>query len=412
VCIGISPAGDRVGVQLGKTTLENLAQQIKDHTEPPQYPSITVEGDEEAAVVMVRIEESPIKPVWAFGRPYKRVGRTNQRLSPEETQRLVEITTGRTWDALPCLGLERKHLDRQTVVDFLHRAGLPLKTSTDSVLENLRLLTPEGLCHGAALLFARNPQRFVTGSQVKCGRFLGTTSVDFLDQQTFDGNVLAQFEAALAFVARNTRQGIRITGRPEREIIPEYPDEAVREAVINAICHRNYAAAGTVQVRIYDDRLEVWNPGRLPPDLTIEELYREHSSHPRNRLLADALYRARLIEHWGTGTLRIIQACEAAGLPRPTFSAEMGTFIVRFEKLATPVEPAEALDLSERQRRAVAYVREHGRISTAEYRALAQLGERQARKDLSALVSGGVLVRKGKGRTTYYILSKTRLVPD
>ena len=84
--------------------------------------------------------------------------------------------------------------------------------------------------------------------------------------------------------------------------------KAVREALINALCHRDYASVGTVQVRIYDDRLEVWNPGRLPPDLTIEALYRQHASHPRNPRLAHALYRARLIEHWGTGTLRIIRA--------------------------------------------------------------------------------------------------------
>ena len=89
----------------------------------------------------------------------------------------------------------------------------------------------------------------------------------------------------------------------EREIVPEYPDEAVREALINALCHRDYASVGTVQVRIYDDRLEVWNPGRLPPDLSIEALYRQHASHPQNPRLAHALYRARLIEHWGTGTL-------------------------------------------------------------------------------------------------------------
>jgi len=98
----------------------------------------------------------------------------------------------------------------------------------------------------------------------------------------------------------------------QREISAD--SEAVREALINALCHRDYASVGTVQVRIYDDRLEVWNPGLLPPDLTIEALYRQHASHPRNPRLAHALYRARLIEHWGTGTLRIIRACEGSNI--------------------------------------------------------------------------------------------------
>ena len=107
------------------------------------------------------------------------------------------------------------------------------------------MLTPEGLCNGAALLFAQNPQRFIVQAQVKCGRFLGTTSVQFLDERTLEGNVLSQLDEAMAFVTRNTRQAIIITGRPEREIVPEYPSEAVREAIINAICHRDYAATGT-----------------------------------------------------------------------------------------------------------------------------------------------------------------------
>src|SRR6266571_4308259 len=104
-------------------------------------------------------------------------------------------------------------------------------------LRNLGLLTSEGYCNGAALLFARNPQQFVPGAQVKCARFRGTTSVEFLDEQTLDGNVLTQIGEALAFVARTTVQGIRITGRPERETVPEYPSGAVREAIINAVCH-------------------------------------------------------------------------------------------------------------------------------------------------------------------------------
>lgn len=104
VRIGVNPQGKRTGVQIGGSTLEDLANKIKINTDPPQYPSITVDGPDEAAVIQVRIEESPIKPVWAFGRPLKRVGRTNQRLSREETHRMMEATTGRTWDALPCPG--------------------------------------------------------------------------------------------------------------------------------------------------------------------------------------------------------------------------------------------------------------------------------------------------------------------
>jgi predicted HTH transcriptional regulator len=143
-----------------------------------------------------------------------RVGRSNQRLSPEETHRLWEMMTGRTWDALPCAELRLEHLDRGAVEDFLHKSGQDPRGSTESVLQNLCLMTEGGLANGAALLFAENPQRFIVGSQVKCGRFLGLTSVQFLDEQTLDGTVMSQVDRAMAFVTRNTRQGIRFTGRP------------------------------------------------------------------------------------------------------------------------------------------------------------------------------------------------------
>lgn len=400
---GIRPTGEHIGVQLGKNTLEVLANDIKKNTQPPQYPSIRVEGPEEKAIVLVHIEESPIKPVWAFGRPFKRVGRTNQRLSPEETRRLTEQTTGRTWDALPCTDFNVNDIDRSAIRDFLQRTGQNASTTTENVLTNLGFLTLNGLQNGAALLFARNPQRFFPQAQVKCARFAGTNSVRFLDQQTFNGNIFTQIDDALAFVARNTQQAIRITGRAERETIPEYPEEATREAVINAVCHRDYAMTGTVQVRIYDDRLEIWNPGLLPPELTFESLFEEHPSRPRSPKLAEALYKARVVEHWGTGTLRIIDACREVAMPRPEFASEMGSFFVRFQM---PTPESTSRRLAERQQQALAYMQEHGRITTTEYQSLFAISERQARRDLNILITMGSVVRKLSGPNTYYALTR------
>jgi len=403
VRFGIGPDGNRAGIQLGRTSLEELANQIRQNTDPPQYPSITVEGDATSAVVNVRVEESPIKPVWAFGKPYKRVGRTNQSLSREETQRLIDVTTGRTWDALPCQGLTETALDRRAIEDYLKRSGQDTAADTNTVLDNLRLRLPDGsLCNAAALLFAPVPPRFVDGAQLKCARFNGTTSVDFLDERTVETNLLDQLDEALSFIARNTRQGIRITGRPQRETIPEYPPEALREAVINAICHRDYAKAGTTQVRIYDDRLEVWNPATLPADLTVAQLYMEHPSRPHNRRLADAFYRARLIEHWGTGTLRMVSAFEGSGLPRPEYRYEMGTFIVCFRSAVNLRAHSGDIALNDRQREAVAMAVAQGSITRLEYADKLGISKRQALRDLNELVTLGVLSREAVGPATSY----------
>jgi ATP-dependent DNA helicase RecG len=409
VHFGISPEGKRVGVQIGKNTIENLANDIRRHTDPPIFPSITVEGDESSALVHVTVEESPIKPVWAFGKPYKRVGRTNQSLSREETQRLVEATTGRTWDALPCASLREEHLSRAAVEDFLKRSGQGVTTPTSVVLENLYLILGDGrLSNAAALLFAKDPSRHVMDAYVRCGRFRGDEAVDFIDEMDTKGNLFEQLDQALAFVTRNTRQAIKITGKPQRERVPEYPDAAIREAISNAICHRNYAGAGHVEIRIFHSSLEVWNPGTLPHDLSLEDLYQTHHSRPRNKLIANVFHRAGLIERWGTGTLRIIEACEERGMSRPDFRSEKGLFKVRFvSKGIEGKVKVPAQTLTDRQRRTLEHVRKQGGITTAEYQSLFGVKERQARNDLRELVDDNHLRVEGRGRLTRYVLPES-----
>ena len=402
--IGIRPNGEPVGVQIGRTTLEDLARDIKLNTDPPQFPSITFDGEEQSAIITVQVAGSPVKPVFACGRPYKRVGRSNQRLSREEVQRLMEETTGRTWDALLCPGLTVGDLDNAAIRDFLKRANQDTTTDTMTVLRNLALVNAQSeLVNAAALLFAGSPQRFFPQAQLQCARFAGTSSVQFIDEATYTGPVFTQMDDALKFVARNTKQAIRITGKPEHDVVPEYPVEAIREAVINSICHRSYTESGMIQVRIYDDRLEIWNPGMLPPDLTIEQLYREHASHPRNPRLAGAFHHTGLVERWGTGTLRIITACQAHGIGQPGFSTVSGNFIVRFKAAAERVLP-QGIRLNARMRVVLEYLREHDSISVALYEQEYHVSERQARRDLSTLVKHGLLRAVGKGPATFYTL--------
>jgi ATP-dependent DNA helicase RecG len=412
VRIGIGPKGENVGVQLGKGTLEDLSNKIKQNTDPPQYPSITAEGPAESTVIVISVEESPVKPVWAFGRPMKRVGKTNQHLSREEAQRMVEATTGRTWDALPTEGFRFNEISKEYIRDFQKRVVEQAQIPVQTLLKNLLLLTNDGKpCNGAVLLFGRNPQELFPEAQVKCARFAGTTSVRFLDEMTIEGNLFTQMDNALKFIERNIQREIRITGKPERETIPEYPEAAIREAVINALCHRDYSAVGTIQIRIYDDRFEVWNPGTLPPSLTIKSLYKEHPSLPRNPKIALAFYRARLIEHWGTGTLRMADACEKLGI-KLEFSSEQSFFKVRLVKPEIQTPASIDLKLSDRQTRGLEYAKNNGRITTGEYTRLCNIGERQALDDLKSLVEMGLLIRTGSGRATRYTPTKNSELRD
>lgn len=176
------------------------------NTDPPQFPSIKVSGEEDSAVIEVYVEQNPIKPVWAFGHPVKRVGRTNQFLRRDEAQRLLETTTGRTWDAYTCEEFTDKDINKATVRDFIGRAGMKRSTPLDDLAGNLRIGTESRFSNAAVLLFGKLPQRFYVEAKLKCARFKGIDSVYFLDERTFEENIFRQLDNAMAFVTRNTKQ--------------------------------------------------------------------------------------------------------------------------------------------------------------------------------------------------------------
>jgi ATP-dependent DNA helicase RecG len=180
--------------------------------------------------------------------------------------------------------------------------------------------------------------------------------------------------------------------------------EAIREAIINAVCHRDYTEASDIQIRIYDDRLIVWNPGKLPVGITIEDLYKPHKSVLRNRLIAQIFFDIGLIEKWGTGIQRIIDSCKKQNLPIPIFEEYQG-FRVIFRKPYAK-EELRKLGLSERQIKAVEYVEKKGSITNREYQELVGAPRRTATRDLTDLVKKGIfkLVGKGKREIKYVLL--------
>jgi ATP-dependent DNA helicase RecG len=226
-----------------------------------------------------------------------------------------------------------------------------------------------------------------------------------------EGDLIEQIEEALAFVKRHISMAAEITDL-ERKERWEYPLDAVREAVVNAVCHRDYASTGNVQVRVFDHGLEVWNPGGLPPGLSAADLRKSHESKPRSKLIARVFFLARYIEQFGTGTRRMIDDCLAAGLPEPEFDSRPDAFRVAFRK-SVPVEERVAdLGLSDRQLRAVHRVVERGRITRREYERLTATTAVTAKRDLSDLVSKGVFTKRGATRNIWYELAGSELGPN
>ena len=194
----------------------------------------------------------------------------------------------------------------------------------------LKLLKDKKLTNACVLLFSKEP-KFLQ-SEVKCIRFSGNDPVKpYIDFQTLEGNIFDLIDKSEDFVLRNIKKAIwLIPGQVQREEKYEYPPDAIREAITNAIVHRDYESPSKVQIRIFNNRIEIWSPGLLPNGITIEDLKREHRSVPRNPLLFKQLFLVGYVEDVGGGTLDMIRQCKEWNIPEPEFKYIGGAFVVIF----------------------------------------------------------------------------------
>lgn len=256
------------------------------------------------------------------------------------------------------------------------------------ILGKLNLVQDNILTNASILLFGKNPQKHIVQSEIRCARFNGTEPINFTDIHVIRGTIIEQVPAVLNFIRRHINIAVHIDGEPERKEVWEYPKEALREAIVNAICHRNYEDTGNVQVRIFDDRLEVWNPGLLPGNLTIEMLRKDHQSKPRNELIARCFYLIKYIEQWGTGTNRMIKLCLEAGLPGLDFIELCDSFIVIFRRKilkSTRSKPTPKPKPNETQKKIIQYIEEKGEVSTFELMKYLKLTQRSIQRNLKQI---------------------------
>ncbi|MEI8197268.1 MAG: ATP-binding protein, partial [Phycisphaerae bacterium] len=226
-------------------------------------------------------------------------------------------------------------------------------TSPAEALDRLNLRLDGKLLRAAVVLFGRKLLPWFPQCSLRMARFRGTTKTEFLDQRQLHGHAFLLFEEAELFLRRHVPVAGRIEpGIMERQDRPLYPPLALREALVNALCHRDYSIpGGAISVAVYDDRLEISSSGLLVPGITVAALKRNHLSKPRNPLIAEVFFRRGLIERWGRGTQRIVELCQAAGQPEPEFEEVAGDVTVRFRASGYSPPLRVGHNLTERQRR-------------------------------------------------------------
>jgi ATP-dependent DNA helicase RecG len=247
-------------------------------------------------------------------------------------------------------------------------------------------------------------------TQQCCGvaRFKGLDKTEFLDNRQFYGNAFRLLNRAQEFLRDNLPVAGRVvSGLFEREDDPLYPPVALREALANALCHRDYSiGGGSVAIGIYDDRLEITSSGSLHFGLTVDQLYRPHESLPWNPLIARVFYRRGIIEAWGRGTLKIIELSEMAGLERPAIVETGGCVAVMFRAGRRIASSRVGRDLTARQRRILRLLTGHGQLSLREILAelVPAVEEWKVKADLAFLKNLGLVTPRGRGRGAYWTL--------
>ncbi|MCK4412363.1 MAG: DUF4062 domain-containing protein [Candidatus Eisenbacteria sp.] len=337
----------------------------------------------------------------------------------EHLERTGKLRT-RPFDAAACPEASVEDISAEKVRWFLGSARrerqYPLgeETPPAEVLAHLNLLDAGRPSHAAILLFANQPQRFLLASEVKCLHFHGTeVRKPIPSYQVYKGTAFELVDQAVDFVMSKVTRSVGTRARgPQAPVAYEFPREAVAEAIVNAVAHRDYASNASVQVMLFADRLEVWNPGELPPELTLAQLRVPHASIPRNPLLSEALFLAHYIERAGTGTLDMIALCRGAGLPEPEFRQEGGQFVQALWRDWLTTEVLAGMELNERQRKSVVVARREGRITNRRYQELAGISRATAKRDLDDLVSKGLLVLAGAGRGAHYEVPRKRPIND
>jgi len=410
IYIGIMDRGKVVGTLIGAESLKEWANTISQSTEPRLIPEMEEQSHDGKPVVAIHIKENPLKPVSVRGRCYRRVGSSNRVMQPHEISEMHLQSIGSSWDLTPAPGASLADLDFARVAEYIRKANesgrrnIAPGESPQTVLEKIGLVQGNKPSWAAILLFGKEPQRFLSQATIHCGLF-DADEISVLDDRMVTGTLIEQINDAMEFIRKNIRVAFVMTGEPERKQVWDYPVEALREAVINAICHRNYTISSSVEIRILRDSLKVWSPGRLASGITLPELFSSHASVLRNKGIAQVLYDIGWIERWGGGIQKMRSASAEAGLPEPVFQEDQG-FSVIFRKDVFDRDYLVRAGLSERQITAVLYTRENGKITNADYQRILEVSGTTAQRDLKDLVARNILEMSGKRKGTHYTLSR------
>ena len=396
--IGINDSGEVIGLQYPEKLIEKLPNFIAQKT--GIMPLIHLKEKEGKEYLEIIVQPSAM-PISVHGRYYIRSGSVTSELQGNQLNMFLSAKMGLTWESVIEEDFSETDIDLETIERFkiLARDRVPSieqETNLLALMRRLNLLSGEKFKRAAVVLFGKNVQKYVLQARIKIGKFISDTEV--LTTDIVEGNLIQQVDRALEILrTKYLLSYISYEGIHRREKLV-YPYDALREALLNAIIHREYFVSSEIQIRVYEDKLIIGNEARLQ-DITVEDLSKSHPSRPYNKLIADVFYKAGFIESWGRGTQRIIDECITEGLPIPVYEYKMGFLYLIFsnERVNERVN-----ELSETEKKVYLILKEKPNIIQKQLAQEMNYTEQYIRKIIKVLKDKEMIERIGSDKNGYW----------
>jgi ATP-dependent DNA helicase RecG len=403
--IGRQDNGEVVGVTNPKKLSEDLPNKIR--SAMGIVPEIELNNENEKIFISITVQQYSF-PVSCNGKYYLRSGSTTQELNGIQLDEFMLRTLGKTWDGVPVPYVKFDDLKsdafkafRKMAIGSNRMTEVDLRISDEMLLDNLKLTEPNYLKRAALMLFHQDPERWAVGATVKIGYFLNAVDLSYQDEVREPLITMADTVVELVYL-KYFKGIISYDGIYRVETYP-VPRAAFREAVLNAIVHKDYSTGNPIHIHIYPDKVLIYNDGRLPENWTVENLFEPHTSKPHNPLIANAFFRSGQIEAWGRGIERIIEACKEWNMPEPFFKVGSHEVMIGFNTEVQFGEKfGEKFGESQSQEKILTIMKNNPKVSAKAIANEIGLTARGVEKCISNLKALGLIERVGASKGGYW----------
>ena len=409
VLIGVQDSKEIIGIDFTEETVQKWLNEVKQNTHPQVIPNVNIENIQEKTIVVFEVSEYPVKPVSFKNKYYKRVLNSNHLMSIDEISNEHLKTMNSSWDFYPDINHTYQDLSEQKVMEFMKtiesRSQSKIQIAPFGFLSKFEMIRDQKPTFGAYLLFAND---YCAISDIQVGRF--KSEITIIDSISISTDLFQEVNQVISFIKKHLMVEYIITGDPQRIERFDYPLDAIREVVINMIVHRDYRDSSASIIKIFDDRIEFFNPGKLYGNLTIKDLITDnYTSQTRNKLIAKAFKEIGLIERYGSGIKRIFTICQDYGVKEPLFEeVAQGFKVVLFkqkDKVTDKVTDNVTDKVTDNQQKMIDLIKENPFISTKQIAEKINISQRKVKENMAKLKQNGFVKRVGSTKSGQWELT-------